>query len=81
MLIGLLAWKMCSGVIKDTKNIESLSNLNTLAKMLQVSLVAYAAGGAFLGLAYFDLYYHMIVMILLCRYLVDQYKIQKKQHQ
>jgi len=77
MLIGLLAWKMCSGVIKDTKNIESLSYLNTLAKMLQVSLVAYAAGGAFLGLAYFDLYYHLIVMILLCRYLVDQYKIQK----
>jgi probable O-glycosylation ligase (exosortase A-associated) len=36
-----------------------------LAAMLQVSLVGYAVGGAFLGLAYFDLYYHLIVLMLL----------------
>jgi hypothetical protein len=32
--------------------------------MVQVSMIGYAAGGAFLGLAYFDLYYHLIVMVL-----------------
>jgi hypothetical protein len=31
-----------------------------LAAMLQVSIIGYAAGGAFLGLAYFDYYYHLI---------------------
>jgi len=72
LLTWLLSWIVASGVIRDTSGIKELSNLNTLAKMLQVSLVAYATGGAFLGLAYFDLYYHLIVLTLLCRYLVDQ---------
>jgi len=32
-----------------------------LAEMLQCSLVAYALAGAFLGLAYFDLYYYILI--------------------
>ena len=72
LLIGFLTWLMASGVIRETSGSKDLSDLNILAKMLQVSLVAYATGGAFLGLAYFDLYYHLIVLVLLCRYLVDK---------
>jgi probable O-glycosylation ligase (exosortase A-associated) len=37
--------------------------MGELGAMLQVSLVGYALGGAFLGLAYFDLYYHLIAII------------------
>ena len=37
--------------------------MTELGAMLQVSLVGYAVGGAFLGLAYFDLYYHVIAII------------------
>jgi hypothetical protein len=33
--------------------------------MIQVSLVGYAAGGAFLGLAYFDLPYHLMIILVL----------------
>jgi hypothetical protein len=33
--------------------------------MIQVSLVGYAAGGAFLGMAYFDLPYHLMIILLL----------------
>jgi len=36
-----------------------------LAGMIQVSLIGYAAGGAFLGMAYFDLPYHLMIIILL----------------
>jgi len=32
-----------------------------MAEMLQCSVIAYALGGAFLGLAYFDLYYYLVV--------------------
>jgi len=32
-----------------------------LAEMLQCSIVAYALAGAFLGLAYFDLYYYIVI--------------------
>ena len=36
-----------------------------LAAMTQVSLVGYAVGGAFLGLAYFDLPYYLAVIIIM----------------
>lgn len=38
-----------------------------LGAMVQVSLVAYAVGGAFLSLSYFDLPYNMMVMVVLAR--------------
>jgi probable O-glycosylation ligase (exosortase A-associated) len=43
-----------------------------LATYTQVSIVAYAVGGAFLGLAYFDLYYHLIGILVLTGMLVDR---------
>ena len=44
--------------------------MSDLAAMLQVSLIGYAASGAFLGLAYFDLYYHLIALIVILRVLL-----------
>lgn len=38
-----------------------------LGAMVQVGLVGYALGGAFLSLAYFDLPYNMMVMVVLAR--------------
>jgi len=35
--------------------------------MVQVSLVGYASAGAFLGLAYFDYYYTLIALVVLCK--------------
>jgi hypothetical protein len=35
--------------------------------MIQVSLVGYASAGAFLGLAYFDYYYTLIALVVLCK--------------
>lgn len=43
-----------------------------LCSLLQASLAGYAAGGAFLGLAYFDLPYHIIALVILCQMLVRQ---------
>ena len=33
--------------------------------MIQVSLIGYAAGGAFLGMSYFDLPYHLMIILVL----------------
>jgi hypothetical protein len=33
--------------------------------MIQVSLVGYGVGGVFLGLAYFDLTYHLMIILIL----------------
>jgi probable O-glycosylation ligase (exosortase A-associated) len=38
-----------------------------LASMIQVSMVGYAASGAFLGLAYFDLYYTLVAIMVICK--------------
>jgi hypothetical protein len=35
--------------------------------MVQVSLVGYASAGAFLGVAYFDLYYALITVVVLTK--------------
>jgi hypothetical protein len=40
--------------------------------MMQVSLVGYAVGGAFLSLPYFDLPYNIMVMVVLARKWVER---------
>ena len=42
------------------------------AAMLRASLAAYAAGGLFLGLAYWDIPYHLIVLSVLLGHLVNR---------
>jgi hypothetical protein len=41
--------------------------IGELAAMVQVSLIAYLAAGAFLGMAYFDLPYNLVVMIVMSK--------------
>jgi len=40
--------------------------------MIQVSLIGYMSAGSFLGLQYFDLFYHLIVIIVAVRALVER---------
>ncbi len=64
LLILGLTWRSLSKLIKRTKGGEHTS-LNLLARMMQVSLVAYMAGGTFLSLSYFDLPWHLIAIAIL----------------
>jgi len=41
-----------------------------LAGMIQVCLIGYAVGGIFLGLAYFDLYYHLVMIAVVTQAIV-----------
>ncbi len=43
-----------------------------LSEMLQFSVLAYMLGGAFLGLAYFDLFYYLVVAAILLELIVGQ---------
>lgn len=65
LLLGLLAWIRAQQVVNRCKRDIDKKWAADLAAMIQVSLVGYAAGGAFLGLAYFDLPYHLMIIILL----------------
>lgn len=73
LLLGFLTLRMGTRVIKLTAGHESLAWARDLAAMLQVSLIGYAVGGAFLGLAYFDLFYHLVVIMVIVHKLVNDH--------
>jgi probable O-glycosylation ligase (exosortase A-associated) len=47
-----------------------------LASMVQVSLVGYAVGGAFLGLAYFDLPYHLVCIVVIMKSILSKERVE-----
>jgi len=65
LLILFLTWRRLSRIIKQTRDNQLLESENILARMLQVSLIAYGSGGAFLSLAYFDLPWHIIAIAII----------------
>lgn len=67
LLLGFLTWRTGSWVIKRAKRDPDQKWAADLAAMAQVSMIAYLASGAFLGLAYFDLYYHLLIIIVLIK--------------
>lgn len=67
LLILFLTWRNLSRVIKLTKNRSEHYAENMLARMLQVGLVAYMSGGAFLSLSYFDLPWHFFAIAMLLK--------------
>lgn len=56
---------------RHARQVPEAKWLADLGAMVQVGLVGYAAGGAFLSLAYFDLPYNMMVMVVLGRKWVE----------
>jgi len=68
LILFLLMWLSTLGVARrlrnQTRNVEELAWLFHLAGMCQVSLIGYAVGGTFLSLAYFDLPYNIMVMLV-----------------
>jgi probable O-glycosylation ligase (exosortase A-associated) len=73
LFLGLLfsAFATGQGVIRRARGDPELGWAGDLAAMVQVSLVGYMVGGAFLGLAYFDLFYHLVAILLLLSYDVN----------
>ncbi|MDD5330471.1 MAG: putative O-glycosylation ligase, exosortase A system-associated [Sulfuricella sp.] len=63
--IMLSAWRAGNRVIRQSKGRQDLLWAWELASMAQVSLVGFAVGGAFLGLAYFDVFYLLVAILVL----------------
>lgn len=66
------AYFVAGGTARRARRHPSLQWAADLNLMLQVSLICYASGGAFLGLAYFDLPYHLVALVLVTKRHVDQ---------
>lgn len=72
LLLGGLTWRTATAIRKRSAASPDLRWAGDLAAMVQVSMVGYASAGAFLGLAYFDLYYHLVAIVILTNWLVSQ---------
>lgn len=70
LLLLFLGWRDGSFILRHTREQPDLKWARDLAAMVQVSLVGYLVGGAFLGLAYFDLPYLLISILVLTRVIV-----------
>ncbi len=64
VMLGIATFRTGSWILRHTKGHPRLRWARDLAAMLQVSLVAFAAAGAFLNMAFFDLYYHLIALMI-----------------
>jgi probable O-glycosylation ligase (exosortase A-associated) len=71
MLLGWLVMRTGPWIAARTRHRPDLEWARNLGAMIQVSLVGYAVSGAFLGLAYFDLFYHLVVIVVVTRALVE----------
>lgn len=72
LALGLAALSSAGWVIRQARGDPELAWAGKLAAMLQVSLIGYAVGGAFLHLSYFDLYYNLLAMVVVTRALVEE---------
>jgi len=67
VMIWLSTWRWASKLRKEAEGIPEARWCADMASMGQVALVGYLAGGAFLNLAYFDLPYYIMSMVVLAR--------------
>jgi probable O-glycosylation ligase (exosortase A-associated) len=75
LLMGIVVLVTCSRIIGLGNRYRDLSWAADLARMAQVSFIGYAVGGAFLGLAYFDLPYTIMALVA-CTYAVAREQIR-----
>jgi putative inorganic carbon (HCO3(-)) transporter len=65
LLLMFFGWRTGGRINKACKTRPELKWAGTLSAMCQVSIIGYAVGGAFLTLAYYDLYYYIIGILVL----------------
>lgn len=70
--LGFFTWRNGSWVISRVRGSPDHAWTAELARMIQVSQVAFATGGAFLSLDYFDLPYYELAIMLVVRLLVER---------
>jgi probable O-glycosylation ligase (exosortase A-associated) len=72
LVLGFLAFRLGNRIIQIASDRPDLRWAKNQAAMLQASIMGYAVGGAFLGLAYFDLYYHLLGMMVITNVIVTR---------
>ena len=72
LALGLATFVRAWVIERTVRGRDELAWAGSLARMCQVALVGYLVGGAFLSLAYFDLPYNVMMMVVLARIWVQK---------
>lgn len=72
LLLGFLTWRTGTWIVRNTKNLEEYKWAYSLATLIQVCLIGFATGGAFLSLLYFDVPYYLMAAMIATRMLVEK---------
>lgn len=67
LTLAFLTWRSAQGVKRAVKSVPDRAWMADLAAMVQVSMVAYFTAGAFLGMAYFDYYYNLVLIVIVMK--------------
>lgn len=70
--LGLCTWLSAGWSARRARKMPDIAWVADMMRMVQVSLIAYATAGLFLGLAYFDYYYTLIVVVVATTWLIRQ---------
>jgi probable O-glycosylation ligase (exosortase A-associated) len=74
LLLWILVWRSAGWLRRNAADQAECTWASNLGAMCQASIAAYAVGGAFLSLAYFDLPYNLLVLIVVARRWVEDRK-------
>lgn len=75
LLIWFFTWRWAGWLRINARYDAETEWASVLGAMVQASLIGYAVGGAFLSLAYFDLPYNMLALVVVTRRWVEHYHI------
>jgi putative inorganic carbon (HCO3(-)) transporter len=76
LALWVLTWRRANRLRVSSRGNREVQWVHHLASMSQVALVGYAIGGAFLSLAYFDLPYNILVMIIVTQRWLERQAVQ-----
>lgn len=71
LALAILTIKRCMWLNRVTAKRDDLKWASQLATMVQVSMLGFAVGGAFLSLVYYDVPYYLIALIVCTSYIVE----------
>jgi probable O-glycosylation ligase (exosortase A-associated) len=70
LLLAYLTWRRGSWIVRQARTLPDFKWVADLATMIQVSMVGFATGGAFLSLLYYDVPYYLLAIMVVAGELI-----------